>query len=85
MKARHVFTHTKTWRVRNDRLGDEGTHRHQVRLDTRVPAAVQDLRDHLPLLLDVARPQALHAREQPRVLDHVRHQLCRVAADRIEL
>lgn len=72
-------------RVGDDGLGDEGAPRGRVGLDARAPAPLEHLGHHVPLLADLALPEAAHARDEARVLHHVRHQLGRVAADRVEL
>ena len=56
-----------------------------ARLVARAPTTTEN-RFHLtPPLLNRAAPDGAHIRHQARVLDHERHELCRVAADREEL
>lgn len=74
----------KAGRVRNDGVRDKGDTRPSIRLSTRPPAAVEHLGNHLPLLLDISGFEALHARYKPRIPDHIRHQVGRVAADGVE-
>lgn len=75
----------KAGRVRDDGLGHKGAAGQGVGRDTRAPAALEHLGHHPPLLLDVTGAQALHARDEPRVLHHVRHQVRGIAADGEEL
>lgn len=72
-------------RIRNNGFSNKRAPRNRVWLDTRPPAPLEHLSNHLALLLDIACAQALYARDQTRVLDHIGHQFGRVAADRVEL
>ena len=71
--------------VCNDGFRDERPSGDRIWSGARLPTAFQYLSNHFSFLLYVARLQALHARDQPRVLDHVGHELSRVAANGIEL
>lgn len=75
----------KRRRIRNNSISHERAPIHCTRLNATPPTPLQHLRNHLPLLLDVACAQRLHARDEPRVLHHVGHEIVRVAADREEL
>jgi hypothetical protein len=72
-------------RIRNDGVGHKRRSRDAVGLNARLPEAVEHAGDHCTLVLDVAGAQALHARDQPRVLDHVGHEFGGVSADGVEL
>jgi hypothetical protein len=54
-------------------------------LNARSPRPAQNLCNALPSLTNIAAPQGVHARHQPRILDHEGHELGGVTANTEEL
>jgi len=77
------MTHAR--RVCDDCICDERRLGALVSSDTRLPASFQHLTEHVSFSTDVTGFDAGEAGDQAGILDNVRHELCRVSTQGIEL
>ena len=75
----------KARRIGNNSICHEWCSVNGIRLNTRLPAAIQHLSDHESFPSNLTPPQALHTWDQARILHHISHQLFRIPSNRIEL
>ena len=71
----------KAWWIGDNCVGNKWVVSSRIRADAGFPCAIKDLGDHLALSRDLASSQTLHARQKTRILDHISHELCWVAAN----